>query len=129
MRKILFVAILIGLLCLAGDNARADGTGASGNEVGWQVITTTGITVIEFDRITNEIYTVNYTTQPAYVNWVSTTPVSTNFLLTGYMEDFNQGTVVRGASRTEEIQSSNMSIDAGATPPVHIRLHWKYWRQ
>ena len=129
MRKILFVAILIGLLCLAGDSAMADGTGASGNEVGWQVITTTGITVINFDRITNEIYTVNYTTQPAYVNWVSTTPVNTNFLLTGFLEDFSQGTIVRGASRTEEINSSNMSIDAGLTPPVHIRLHWKYWRQ
>jgi len=129
MRKILFVAILIGLLCLAGDSAMADGTGASGNEVGWQVITATGITVINFDRITNEIYTVNYTTQPAYVNWVSTTPVNTNFLLTGFLEDFSQGTIVRGASRTEEINSSNMSIDAGATPPVHIRAQWKYWRQ
>lgn len=129
MRKILFVAILLGLLCLAGDSAMADGTGASGNEVGWQVITTTGVTVIEFDRITNEIFTVNYTTHPAYVNWVSTTPVSTNFLLTGILEDLDQGVVVRGISRTEEVQSSNMSIDAGAAPPVNIRVQWKYWRQ
>lgn len=127
MRKILFVAILIGLLCLAGDSARADGTGASGNEMDWQVITTTGVTIIEFDRITTEIYTVNYTTFPAYVNWVATTPVNTNFLLTGYLEDLDQGVVVRGASRTEEINSSNMSIDVGASPPVHIRVQWKYW--
>jgi len=128
MKKILFAIILVGLLCLCGSKAIADGTGASGNEVGWQVITTTGITAINFDRITTEIYVVNYTTYPAYVNWVSTTPANTNFLLTGYMEDFNQGIVVRGSSRTEEINSSKMSIDAGTIPTVNIRIQWKFWR-
>lgn len=119
MRKILLIAILLGLLCLCGSKAIADGTGASGNEVGWQVITSTGITVINFDRITNEIYVVNLTTQPAYVNWVSTSPASTNFLLTGSST---------GVSRTEEIQSSKFSVDAGATAPVNIRIQYKYWR-
>lgn len=115
MKKILFAIILLGLLCLCGTKALADGTGASGNDMGWQVISSTGITVINFDRITNEIYVVNYTTQSAYVNWISTTPVNTNFLLIN-------------TSRTEEIQSSKMSIDLGATPPVNIRVQYKFWR-
>ena len=136
MRKIwllIAIAVLAGLVCFCAGRVLADGTGASGNDMGWEVITSTGIHVIEFDRITNEIYVVNYTTSPAYVNWVSTTPVNTNFLLTGYLDSYyiDQDYVlaVRGVSRTEEVQSSNMSIDAGTIPPVNIRVQWKYWRQ
>jgi len=120
MRKILFVAILIGLLWLSGDNA----IGASGNEVEWQVITSTGVTPITFSRITTEIYVAMISTGTVgYANWISTTPASTNFYL--YRVDASRPVV----EHTEEVQSSNMSIDAGATPPVHIRVQWKYWRQ
>lgn len=121
MKKILFlVAVMLLIFCLIPGTSRA----ASGNEVTWQVITSTGVTLIEFTRITTEIYVVLISTgHIAYVNWTSTTPVSTNFYL--YRADVSKSLT----EHTEEIQSSKFSVDVGTTPPVHIRVQWKYWRQ
>lgn len=119
MRKALFLAVI--LLLIVGF-AKTGAEAASGNEIEYQVITTTGVTIINFDRITTEIYTIAISTQTAYVNWTATTPVNTNFLL-------GISGVTDVIEHTEEVQSSNMSIDAGSTAPVHIRVQWKYWRQ
>ena len=117
MRRYLFFAVLLlSLFCMANITKAA-----SGNEIDYQVITSTGITVINFDRITTEIYVIAISTNPAYVNWTSTTPVNTNFLL-GIS---GQTDVIE---HTEEVNSSHFSVDAGSTLPVHIRLQWKYWR-
>lgn len=129
-----FTMLLLAVFLMFVSQARADGTGASGNDVGYQVITSTGITVISFDRITTEIYVVNYTTNPAYINWVTTIPVNTNFLLAGYLDSYTPTggaatTIIRGASRTEMINSSNIGIDAGTAGTPNIRVQWKMWRQ
>jgi len=149
MRKILFMLAL--LILISANIVYADGTGSSGDKVYWANISTdtksgvfdwrgsSWVTVgvstwsvftIDFDRTANEIYIVNYTTAPAYVNWVSTEAATTNFLLQGYLEaimgqqDFEN--VIRGTSRTEQIQSSHFSVlqDSGT---VNIRIQWKTW--
>ena len=126
MRKVIVLGLI--LLCFMLSNVYADGTGSSGVNVNWQVITTTGTHAINFERTAGEIYTVNYDTHPAYVHWVSSTAVSTScFLLQGYMEDFNQGVVKRGVSRTEKIQSNHFSVRIDSGNPVNFRVQWKMW--
>jgi len=149
MRKILIILIL--LLVAFANMSYADGTGSSGNRVYWANISTdtksgifdwrgsswveVGVSAdtiytIDFDRTANEIYAVNYTTAPAYVNWVSTQAAVTNFLLQGYLEAIMgeqvMENVIRGTSRTEQIQSNHFSIltDSGT---VNIRIQWKTW--
>jgi len=126
MKRILGIALMCVLISAA--LVFADGTGASGKDVGWEVIDSTGIHAINFAKWTTEIYVVNYDTYPVYVHWTSSTAVSTScFLLQGYMEDFNQGIVERGKSRTEKIQSSHFSVKVDTGSPVNIRVQWKMW--
>ena len=126
MKKVILLGLI--LICFLGGSVFADGTGGSGKDVNWQVIDSTGIHAINFTKWTTEIYAVNYDTHPAYVHWVSSTAVSTScFLLQGYMEDFNQGTVKRGKSRTEKIQSSHFSVRIDSGNPVDFRVQWKMW--
>ena len=126
MKRIVLLGLI--LICLFANNVFADGTGASGKDVEWAVIDSTGITAINFSKVTTEIYVVNYDTYPAYVNWISSTAVSTScFKLQGYLDDLEQSTVKRGQSRTEKIQSSHFSIRVDTGSPVNIRVQWKMW--
>lgn len=125
--------ILIGLLVILTGTGLllADGTGGMGDSCGWQVITDTGTTGISFDRTVQEIYVINKTTRPVYINWVSTTATTDNFELQGALDFYYNGqdaeSEVKSADRTEKIHSSEMGLNAGTTAPVNIRVQWKYW--
>lgn len=94
---------------------------ANGSTTTWHVITTTGTTAINFDRVTTEIYVCTFSTNTAYVNWIATTPTTNDFVL-GIL---GQTDVIE---HTEEIRSSKMSV-MQATEPVHIRVQVKSWSE
>lgn len=112
----------------------ADGTGGQGSACGWVTITSTGVWTKTFNAgPIQEIYVVNYTTTPCYINWVSTTATSSNFHLVGKRESYYDtdaqawASRIDGTSRTELIRSNEMGIKQ-STAPVNIRVQWKYWK-
>ena len=117
MKKLLF-AILVIALFYAKSQA-----GGAGRTFGYQTITSTGVTGINFNKISTEIYVITFETSTAYVSWISSTALTsypTNYFQLG--ESSNSDVI----EHTEEVQSSRMSVYQ-ANNPVNIRVQWKMW--
>jgi len=115
---ILVILILIGMVIYA--NA------GTGRTYGYEVITTTGVTAIQFDYITKEIGAVVYSTNTCYFHATSSyTMTASN--ATNYFLLQRRAITAEPDKHVEEVESSRMSVFT-LTPPVNIRVWWKMWR-
>lgn len=117
MKKILLLAILfLGMSYLHS---------AGGFNYQYFYVNSTGTVPISFSKTSTEIYILKISTAEAYVNFVSTSILTTN--LTNYFylpaTDTNNAIEIK-----EEINSSKMSIYSAETGVVpNIRIQVKRW--
>ena len=112
---ILVVIILIGVVVYI--------SAAFGRSYGYRNVISTGVTGINFDKVTTEIYVANFSTNICYVNFVSSY-VMTVVNTTNYFLLQRQSTTTAPDRHTEEVGSSWMSVFSSHTP-VNIRIQWK----
>ena len=121
MKKTLLLGLI--LICFLAGNALADGVGASGRDVNWQVLNTPGVHGIAFTGIVQEITVVTWDTHPSYCHWTSSLTVSTSCFPVAAVLTSSQTVPMYW---TEKIQSNNFSIrfDSGTANRL---IQWKMW--